>query len=62
MIALYFVAFFIGAMIGGLLMALMASSKDYVVHVYHEPDGKVSILTDDPGVIVEHHQVKKEDE
>lgn len=58
MIILYFVAFFTGVIVGIVLMALMAASKDRTVHIYHEPDGSISVLSDDPYIKVEHHDVE----
>lgn len=58
MIWWYIVAFFGGAFLGIFMMGLMAGARKTTVHVYHEKDGTISILSDDPGVVVEHHHVE----
>lgn len=58
MIILYFVALFTGVIIGVVLMALMAANRERTIHVYHEADGSISVLSDDPYIRVEHHNVE----
>ena len=54
----YLLVFFGGAIVGVMLMALMAGARKTTIHVYHEKDGTISILSDDPGVVVEYHHVE----
>ena len=50
-------AFFGGVFLGIFMMGLMAGSRKTTVHIFHESDGSISILSDDPGLVVEHHHV-----
>ena len=59
MIWWYVVAFFGGVIVGVVMMGLVAGSRQSTVHIYHEPDGSMSILSDDPGIVVEHHHVEQ---
>ena len=50
----YFGVFFAGVIFGVIIMGL-ASSKAKTIHVYHDKDGSISVLTDNPRLVVKHH-------
>lgn len=52
----YLLAFFCGAMFGVMMVALMIKAKDHTVHVFKDPDGKISILTTQPDDLVVYHE------
>lgn len=58
MIWWYIVAFFGGVIVGAVMMGLIAGSRQSTIHIYHEPDGSISVLSDDPYIKVEHHDVE----